>query len=508
LAVFRRLNTAIETRDVLGMALDAAIELTGAERGFVILGDTDDGELTVPVARNVDREQVGKSHLKFSRSIAEQAIASGEPVLTIDAASDDRFRANLSVHAMRLRSVIAVPIRSPDGVMGALYLDNRFSEARFVRADADLLMAFADQVALALRTARILDDLRRQTRELDAARRSAEELAHDRELAIERLEDEARARQEALTHRHDFGSIVGRGAAMARVFRTLDRVIDAPLPILVLGESGTGKELVARAIHFQGTRRAGPFVGINCAALPATLLESELFGHVRGAFTGADKDRVGLVALATGGTLFLDELGEMPLEVQAKLLRVLQEKEVRPVGSEKSTPVDFRLVTATNRDLRALVATGRFREDLYYRVGVVEITLPPLRERMEDLRELAVHFAERAASSLGKPKPVLSPDALRKLASHPWPGNVRELENVLTKAVVYAESGELRATDVELPKPSRHTRRTRAVDERERIVHALERVDWNAALAARNLGMPRATFYRRLAKHAIARPKG
>jgi len=508
LAVFRRLNSVIETRDVLGLALDAAIELTGAERGFVIVSESEGGELTVPVARNVDREQVGKSHLKFSRSIAEQAIATGAPVLTVDATSDDRFRSNVSVHAMRLRSVIAVPIRSPEGVLGALYLDNRFTEARFVRGDADLLLAFADQVALALRNARLLEDLKRRTVELDLARRRAEELAEGRAREIDRLEEEARARQEVLSHRHDFSSIVGRGAAMQRIFRTLDRVIDAPLPVLVLGESGTGKELVARAIHFQSRRSAGPFVGINCAALPPSLLESELFGHVRGAFTGAERDRTGLVALATGGTLFLDELGEMPLEVQAKLLRVLQEREVRPVGSAHSMPVDFRLVTATNRDLKALVVAARFREDLYYRVGVVEVTLPPLRERMEDLRELAEHFTKRAAASLGKPAPSLSGSSLRKLASHSWPGNVRELENVVTKAVVYAEEAEIAATDIELPKPARRVRTSKRDDDRAQIVQALERVDWNAALAARNLGMPRATFYRRLARHSIVRPRG
>ncbi len=507
LVVFRKLNSSLETRDILGMALDAAVDLTGAERGFIVLEDPDTHDLSVPVARNVDREQVGKSHLKFSRSIAEQAIATAEPVITVDAASDDRFRANASVHAMRLRSVIAVPIRSADGVLGALYLDNRFSPARFGTSDVDLLLVFADQVALALRTARMVEDLKRRTRELEAERARVEELARGQAREIDRLEEEVRVRREVLEHRHDFSAIIGRGPAMQRVFRTLDRVIDAPLPVLVLGESGTGKELVARAIHFQSARKAGPFIGLNCAALPATLLESELFGHVKGAFTGADKDRTGLVALATGGTLFLDELGELPLEMQAKLLRVLQEREVRPVGAAASIPVDFRLVSATNRDLRAEVSRGRFREDLYYRVGVVEVTLPPLRDRTEDLRALATYFAERAARDLGREPPTLGADALRKLAGHAWPGNVRELENVLTKTVVFAESQELRASDVELPRTERKgpRRAPRQDDERAMIERALEKTGWNAVLAARQLGMPRATFYRRLAKLGIVR---
>jgi transcriptional regulator with GAF, ATPase, and Fis domain len=514
IALFRKLNSTLEIAEILGMALDAAIDLTGAERGFIILDEPAQGGLHVPVARNVDREKVGKSHLKYSRSIAEQAISTGEPVITVDASADDRFRGRASVHSMRLRSVIAVPIRSPDGVLGALYLDNRFSQARFGRDDADLLLAFSDQVALALRNARTLDDLRRRTAELEEERRRVEELARGQAERIDQLAEEIRVRQEALEHRHDYRSIIGRGAAMTKIFHTLDRVIDSPLPVLVLGESGTGKELVARAVHFQSARRAGPFVGVNCAALPATLLESELFGHVKGAFTGADRDRVGLIAVAKGGTLFLDELGEMPLEVQAKLLRVVQEREVRPLGAATSTPVDFRLVCATNRDLRAEVARGRFREDLYYRVGVVEIALPPLRERMEDLPHLALHFVARAAETLGRPVPRLAGPAMRKLARYPWPGNVRELENVLTKAVVFASGGTIGADEIELPRTAEAKGRRAArddgepakKDERALLLAALDRTGWNAALAARHLGMPRATFYRRLARYRIRRP--
>ncbi len=508
IALFRKLNSTVETAQVLGMALDAAIDLTGAERGFVILDDPETGDRYVPVARNVDREKVGKSHLKYSRAIAEQAIATGEPVITVDASADDRFRERTSVHAMRLRSVIAVPIRSPDGVLGALYLDNRFSDARFGRDDAELLLAFADQVALALRNARTIEDLRRRTRELEEERLRVDELMRGQAAQIDRLAEEVRVRQEALEHRHDYRSIIGRGPAMSKLLGTLDRVIDSPLPVLVLGESGTGKELVARAIHFQSARRAGPFIGINCAALPATLLESELFGHVKGAFTGADRDRQGLVSLATGGTLFLDELGEMPLEVQAKLLRVVQEREVRAVGAAASVPVDFRLVCATNRDLRAEVARGRFREDLYYRVGVVEALLPPLRDRLEDLPELANHFVARVAEGLGRAAPRLARAALRKLAQHRWPGNVRELENVLTKAVVFAQGSEIGADDVDLPRGAAAPpqRRAKGPDERAAMLAALDRAGWNAVVAARELGMPRATFYRRLERHGIRRP--
>ena len=409
------------------------------------------------------------------------------------------------------RPLIAVPIRSPDGVLGALYLDNRFTEARFREADIDLLLGFADHVALVLRRARLIEDLRRRTEELEAERRRVEELAQCQAAEIVRLGDEVRAKQEALEHRHDDGGIVGRSPALRRVLATLDRVVASPLPVLVLGESGTGKELIARAVHYASPRRAGPFVGINCAALPVSLLEAELFGHKRGAFTGADRDRAGLMVAASGGTLFLDELGEMPLEVQAKLLRVLQERTVRPLGSDTAAPVDFRLVCATNRSLRAEVRFGRFREDLYYRVGVVEITLPPLRDRLEDLPELAGHLVARAARELGRPAPRITPSAMRVLLAHSWPGNVRELENVLMKAIVLAEGDEIRPGDLGLrdarPLPSRRIERPRGDAEREAILRALAENGCNAARAARALAIPRATFYRRLERYGIARPR-
>ncbi|WP_438043376.1 sigma 54-interacting transcriptional regulator [Sorangium sp. So ce128] len=508
LAVFRRLNSSVEIADILAMAMDAAIDLTAAERGFLLI-EQPGGELRVAVARNVDREKVGRSHLKFSYGIAERAIATQEPVVTVDAQEDPRFHEHASVHAMRLRSVIAVPIRSPDGVLGALYLDNRFRRARFAPEDVDLLLAFADQVALALRNARLVDDLRRRTVELEAERRRVEELLRGQAAEIDRLQEQVLVRQQALEHRYDYGAIVGRGPALRAVFATLDRVVDAPVNVLVTGESGTGKELVARAIHFAGPRKSGPFMGINCAALPAALLESELFGHVRGAFTGADRDRTGLVVAARGGTLFLDELGEMPLEVQAKLLRVLQEREVRPVGSAEAVRVDFRLVCATNRDLLAEAARGRFREDLYYRVAVVQVRLPALRDRLEDLPELALHFVRRAAEQLGRPAPQLSHEALRRLGQHGWPGNVRELENVITKAVVLCDGRRIGPDDVDLPRAQEGGGRGAPRpprDERAALLAALERTGWNALQAAREAGMSRATFYRKLRRLGIERP--
>lgn len=491
-ASFRKLNASLETADVLRMAMDEAIDLTGAERGFLLLAQEEGGELTIAVARNVDKASLDDEHLRFSRSIAERAIRTAEPVLTVDAQSDARFRSNVSVHAMGLRSVIAVPIRSPSGVLGALYLDNRYKRARFGESDADILLSFADQVAIALRNATRVEAL--ESRGVRLQREG------------EALRDELELTRAALESRFDYSSMIGKSVALRRVLALLDRVIDSPLSVLVTGESGTGKELVARAIHFGSRRKDAPFVGINCAALPSALLESELFGHTRGAFTGADRDRVGLVVAAKSGTLFLDELGEMPLEVQAKLLRVLQEREVRPVGSSVSVPVDFRLVCATNRDLRKEALAGRFREDLFYRVGVVEVLVPPLRERLEDLPDLVQHFVTRCARDLGRPEPRVTIGALRKLLQHDFPGNVRELENLITKAVVLADEAELRAVDIELPRATRLPKKKSAPNERELLQRALEASNYSATRAALDLAMPRATFYRRLAACGLDRP--
>jgi serine/threonine-protein kinase PknK len=276
-----------------------------------------------------------------------------------------------------------------------------------------------------------------------------------------------------------------------------------------MGESGTGKELVARAIHTYGPRKNGPFVSINCAALPETLLEAELFGHVRGAFTGAERDREGLLRAAHKGTLFLDELGEMPLGMQAKLLRVLADREVRPVGASHSLPVDARLVCATNRNLLERVKEAAFREDLYYRVAVVSVTMPPLRERSEDIVPIAEALLKRRAEEQGGTLHRLTPDAVRALLAHPWPGNVRELDNVLARASVLSRGELIRADDLALGRPEPRARKAAKnrkdfeTLEAERLLAALESERWNVSAVARNLGIPRNTLYRKLARYGI-----
>ncbi len=334
-------------------------------------------------------------------------------------------------------------------------------------------------------------------------------LSVERAAAQRNLREEVKRLREAAP-RPAPGEMLGASAAMAKVFALLDRVAASDATLLVTGETGTGKELVARAVHEKSPRRRGPFVAINCGAVPEHLLESELFGHVRGAFTDARVARVGLFVHANGGTLLLDEIGDMPMAMQVKLLRALETRSVRPVGSSTETPFDARIIAATHRDLEAAVFDGTFREDLLYRLDVIEIALPPLRARGNDVLLLAQHFIEKLAEKTGKRVRGLSPAAAEKLLAYAWPGNVREVANALERAVALAQHEDVLVDD--LPEKIRDYRRSHvlvASDDPEELVsmeeverryalRVLEAVGGNKRLATRILGWDRKTLYRRL----------
>ncbi len=333
-----------------------------------------------------------------------------------------------------------------------------------------------------------------------------------RAVRTQQLQSEVARLREALADAPEGSPIIGQSSVMRRVSDLIHRVAKSDASVLISGETGTGKELVARALHDQSGR--GPFVAVNCAAMPPHLLESELFGHMRGAFTDAKSARRGLFMEATGGTLFLDEVGEMPLEMQAKLLRVLQERVVRPVGSDTEHPFDARIITATHRDLEDDVAKGRFRQDLFYRINVVSIHVPPLRERNNDVLELASHFLQKAADRTGQPPRRLSPSVAERVLVYDWPGNVRELENCIERAVALARFEELTLED--LPERIRTSRPDKFVmtaddagqiislDELERryISRALRLLNGNKARTAQVLGIDRRTLYRHLGRQA------
>jgi DNA-binding NtrC family response regulator len=303
---------------------------------------------------------------------------------------------------------------------------------------------------------------------------------------------------------------------MRRVLETVDRVTSLPSHVLITGESGTGKDLVARAIHDRGSRAKAPFVPINCAAIPEPLLESELFGHAKGAFTGAVESKEGLLRTAGEGTIFLDELGDMPLPIQAKLLRAIESREIQPVGSTRRVGIQARVLAATHRDLRAEAAAGRFREDLYYRLAVVEIHVPPLRERREDIPALANHFVDKYARDLGRDVRGISRDALRLLSGHEWKGNIRELSNAIERAVIFAAGQELapddlpdavRAATPRDPEYSPDLRAATAEFERAHILRVIEECGGNKRKAARLLGLGVTSLYRKLGA-SVPQPRG
>jgi DNA-binding NtrC family response regulator len=326
-------------------------------------------------------------------------------------------------------------------------------------------------------------------------------IAVRRALEDQRLREENRRLREEVGRQYAVTNLLGRSRAMQNVFDQIAAVAGSEATVLLMGESGSGKELAARAIHWNGPRRARPFIAVNCAAIPDTLLESELFGHERGAFTGAERRRRGLFAEASGGTLFLDEIADMSLALQAKLLRALQDKTVRPVGGNEETRLDVRVISATNRDLASRVSSGAFREDLYYRLAVIPIRLPSLRERPEDISLLAQHFLQRAAGSLGRPNLRFSDDAMDWLVKQPWPGNVRQLENVVERAATLTKEATITpadlTTDFAVPGASGdRVRPTLGEIEKQYIDRVLAETKGDKNAAARILGVSVRTLQR------------
>ena len=341
-------------------------------------------------------------------------------------------------------------------------------------------------------------------------RLDALELRLEKLLQKRALQRELKQLRRAVGEAQRFEELLGQSPPMQRLYAMLEQVAGSNASLLITGESGTGKELVARAVHQRGRRAGGPFLAVNCAALPAPILESELFGHAKGAFTDAHAERRGLLAQASGGTLFLDEIGELPLQMQPKLLRALQEKRVRPVGSNQELPFDARVITATNRDLEVAVSEGKFREDLFFRLNVIHVELPPLRARGSDVLLLAQHFVQQFAVQAQKNVRSLSNAAAEKLLAYGWPGNVRELQNCIERAVTLTSNEELavedlpdrirrfRSTELFAPGAAASTLTTLEEVERRYILLVLDAVGGNKTLAATKLGLDRKTLYRKL----------
>jgi Nif-specific regulatory protein len=472
----RRIAGETEPERVLGTLLREAIGLVGADRGFVVLARGEDIE--VVASENLDTDEVVEAAFEVSRSLVRDVVRRGASRLFAVEDLSQGDPAGRSLAGIGARAVACVPIAEAGEVLGALYLDRHDETLSFAPHSRQLLELFAGQAAVALGNAR---EHRKKV------------------LALETAEERLRRHRTESELRRGYHHMVGASDAMQEVYRRLQKIEPTEMPVIILGETGTGKELVARSIHDRGPRRDAELVAVNCAGLAESLLESELFGHERGAFTGADRTRPGLFEVANGGTLFLDEVGEMSPRMQADLLRVLESGEIRRVGGRDTIRVDVRIIAATHRDLRELVDAGEFREDLYYRLNVLSVNLPPLRQRAGDVPLLVTTLLSDLVDD-GEP-PKIGAGAMRWLEAYGWPGNVRELENVLRRLVVLGEAAiDEKHLPPEIVQSKRSPDRVGTLREAEdRAIHrAMRTAGGNKAEAARVLGIDRNTLYAKL----------
>jgi len=515
LAINRALSRDHDPERLLERIIDAAITLSGAERGFIILKDESRADgLTMRAARNMEQESPQEGESSFSRTIAIKVMEEGNLINTVNAQGDERFSEYRSVHHLNLKSVLCIPLQVPPQIVGALYLDHRHRVNAFSDVDSSLIGAFADQAAIALSNAQLVSNLRNHSEELESTRAEVEELNQrlGQELKAQAAELDAvrKNRTDVQSEEPMQHGMIGTSSPMRQVFKIINRVSDKDVPVTILGESGTGKELVARAIH-EVSPRKGQFVSVNCGAISQGLWESELFGHEKGSFTGAVRAKPGLFEIANGGTLFLDEIGEMPLEVQVKLLRVLQQREFRRVGGTRTLTTDARVICATNRNLEEMVREDTFREDLWYRLNVVEIHLAPLRNRKEDVNILLDHFLVKHG---GRTPPTLTRRGRAMLLDYSWPGNIRELENEVQRACALAEgdiipddlSGKIKKSSPKAQSPLSFggNLKDQVAQFESSVIHeSLTEADGRVAAAAEKLGLTRAGLYKKINKYKI-----
>jgi len=485
-AFSQRLMTVSSVDELLETLLDDVIQLTGAARGVVLLVDVGDTKSTAPrvrASRNVQSGVIEDPSGQISDSIVRQVIDSKRPVIVSDALTDTTFGKSESVIALKLSSVMCAPLLSQGETVGALYVANDEVKHLFERKQLDLLTIFAGQASLILQNAMLLSALRA-----------------DKEKLQGELEDKR------------FGEIIGACASMMEVFRKLAKVAATDISVMITGETGTGKELIARELHRRSNRASGPFVTVNCGAIPENLMESEMFGHVKGAFTGAIASRAGKFQQADQGTLFLDEVGELTPQLQVKLLRAIQERVVFRVGDNRAERCDIRIVAATNRTLEDMIKTGEFREDLYYRLNVVNLWLPPLRDRGDDVFIIAKALLSKYADEMNSQVRGYSPPALAAIRKAAWPGNIRQLENRIKKALVLCEKTLLGPEDLDLgadaESPIVPLEKAKEDFQRRYVLEVLERNNGNRTQTARDLGVDPRTIFRYLEKEANPMPSG
>jgi Nif-specific regulatory protein len=483
LKVFYQLSELISLEldkdDFAERILDLVIEVTKAERGLLFLVHGD--KLVPAAARNVDHTTLGDAE-SVSHSVLRKVKRRGEMIFSADALADPRFNTANSVVLNKIRSMLCVPLRVDNRVIGTIYLDSRITAHLFLEEDKNLLISVANLLAATI----------------------------DKSVAFRKLQDEMSSMREDILVDAVTGCFLGRSKAIKDVYRVIDKIAPTDCTVLLTGETGTGKGVLARLVHSKSERRGQKFVSVNCGTLPETLFESELFGHARGAFTGAVRDKEGLFEVAEGGTIFVDEISNASPGIQAKLLQVLEEKVIRRVGETQTRRVDVRLVCATNRKLEEDVKFGKFREDLYYRLNVVAIHVPPLRDRAADIPLLANYFVKRYANQLNKPVAGFEDAALSRFAAYAWPGNVRELQNSIERAVIMTQKRRIAADDLgtqfaEVQPAVEAPAGKRRLCDRGEVTNALRETAGNVSKAADLLSIHRRQLQRLIRRYRIDR---
>jgi len=498
LSVSRQMTRVLNLDQLLDVIMDSVMQLTRAERGFLMLYDSDQ-VLKFRVIRNPQGQVWEGEDYQVSHTITSQVLATGQALWVRDASTESLLAKAASIADLKIRSCMCVPLWTSQGkerkIFGLIYVDSQQIQESFSANDLDLLSALAAQAAIAIENAQLVENIRR--------------LEEEKRL---KLEEENRSLQEIIESKNE---LLGQSPPMEQVFSMIRRVSGSDVNVLLLGESGTGKSLVARTIHQLSLRQDRPFIVIDCGAIPENLLESELFGYEKGAFTGAYSRKPGKFELADGGTVLLEEIGEMPPSLQIKLLRVLQHGELEHIGGRETIKVDVRVIAATNRDLEQDVKNGRFRQDLFYRLNIITITLPPLRQRQSDIPMLAGFFLERYASKHRKKISSFSSGAMAALQNYGWPGNVRELEHKIERAVIMCDGDRIEPEHLELSAPAVveeaaagfNLKQARSRLEEQMLLQALARCQGDISATARELGIPRQQVYRLLSRYRIPHRK-
>ena len=419
--ISKAINSSTDLEVIMKEVMDTLHEKMGMERGTLTLLDDETGELSIEIARGLEKDQIGRGRYRIGEGITGKVVEAGEPIVVPNVGNEPLFLNRTGARDIERSNIsfICVPIKLDQKTIGALSVDRLFQENISFEEDVRLLTIISSMVAQAVRIHQL----------------------HEKEK--EKLATENILLKQELKKKFHPKGIIGESKRMADVYASIELVSQTRATVMLRGESGTGKERVAHAIHYASGRADKPFIKVSCAALPETLLESELFGYEKGAFTGAGASKMGRFEMADGGTLFLDEIGDIPQSTQIKLLRVLQEREFERLGGTQTVHVDIRLIAATNKDLEAEVQAGRFRQDLYYRLNVIPIFLPALRERKEDIPMLVTHFLQKSAAENRKNVKFISDSAMEYLMTYSWPGNVRELENAIERAVILCKADTL-----------------------------------------------------------------